>query len=70
MLKGGKQPIADTLRVTTGLGYVKGDNWTYELRYTGQKSRNTVSGEFERTDHILDLRIRTSIKLRDLGSNW
>jgi hypothetical protein len=70
MLKGGKQPIADTLRVTTGLGYVKGDNWTYELRYTGQKSRNTVSGEFEKTDHILDLRIRTSIRLRELGRNW
>ncbi|MCZ6739594.1 MAG: hypothetical protein O7C01_07460 [Actinobacteria bacterium] len=45
-------------------------NWTWELRYTGQKSRNTVSGEFQRTDHIFDVRIRTAMRIRDLGRDW
>ena len=62
--------FAAQARVTTGLGYVFGDNWALELRYTAQRSRDTVLDRFTTTDHILDLRIRTTLRFRDLGTPW
>ncbi len=58
--------FAARLRLTAGLGYVFSKNWTLEFRYTAQKSRDTVTGSFATNDHILDLRIRTAVRIRDL----
>lgn len=65
---GGDAPelFAARLRLTTGLGYVLSDNWTFELRYTAQRSRGTVAERFATTDHIFDLRIRTAVRIRDM----
>jgi hypothetical protein len=65
---GGDSPdyFAERLRLSIGLGHVLSDNWTLEFRYTAQKSRDTVVGRFQTTDHILDLRIRTAVRLRDM----
>ena len=59
--------FAARLRLTVGLGYVISGNWTLELRYTAQKSRDTVLDRFTTTDHIFDLRVRTALRIRDLG---
>jgi len=58
--------FAERLRLTTGLGHVLSDRWTLEFRYTAQKSFDTVQGRFETTDHVLDLRIRTAVRIKDL----
>lgn len=65
---GGDTPefFAARLRLTAGLGYVISGNWTLELRYTAQKSRDTVLDRFTTTDHIFDLRIRTAVRIRDM----
>jgi hypothetical protein len=59
--------FAARLRLSTGLGYVLSNNWTLEFRYTAQKSRDTVEDRFTTTDHIFDFRLRTTIRIRDLG---
>ena len=59
--------FAARLRLSTGLGYVLSKNWTLEFRYTAQKSRDTVEDQFTTTDHIFDFRVRTSVRIRDLG---
>ncbi len=53
-----------------GLGYVVNKHWELELRYTVQRARDTALEQFTTTDHILDFRIRTNLRLRDLGSLW
>ena len=65
-----EEPFAARARVTAGLGYVIGKNWAVELRYTGQRTRDTLTDTFETTDHILDLRIRTTLRIRDLSMPW
>ena len=69
---GGDVPefFAARVRLTTGLGIVVSPNWTLELRYTGQRSRDAVSDTFTTTDHIFDLRIRTAVRIRELGLFW
>ena len=59
--------FAARLRLSTGLGYVINKNWTLEFRYTAQKSRDNVEDRFDTTDHIFDLRVRTTVRIRDLG---
>jgi hypothetical protein len=62
--------FAARLRLTTGLGYVVSPNWTLEFRYTAQRSRDEVSNIFTTTDHIFDFRIRTALRIRELGLFW
>lgn len=59
--------FAARVRLSTGLGYVLSKNWTLEFRYTAQRSRDTVVDRFTTTDHIFDFRIRTTVRIRDLG---
>ncbi len=58
------------MRITAGLGWVASNNWSFELRYTAQRSRDTILDRFSTTDHIIDLRIRTTIRIQDLGAPW
>ena len=62
--------FAARIRLTAGLGYVVSPNWTLELRYTGQRSRDSVAGVFTTTDHIFDFRVRTALRIRELGVFW
>lgn len=62
--------FAARARLTTGLGYVLGDNWSLEFRYTLQKARDTTVNRFSTTDHIFDLRIRTTLRIRNLSTPW
>ena len=62
--------FAARVRLTTGLGHVLSRNWTLEFRYTAQKSRDMVLHRFSTTDHIFDLRIRTSVRIRDMSLPW
>jgi hypothetical protein len=65
---GGEAPdyFAERIRLSIGVGRVFSDKWRLEFRYTAQKSRDTVESRFETTDHILDLRLRTAVPLRNL----
>ncbi len=58
--------FAERIRLSVGVGHVFSDKWRLEFRYTAQKSRDTVESRFETTDHILDLRLRTAVPLRNL----
>ncbi len=62
--------LATRVRLGTGLGYVLSDNWALEFRYMVQRSRDTILDQFTITDHIIDLRIRTTLRIRDLGTPW
>lgn len=65
---GGDSPdyFAERLRLSIGVGHVLSKNWTLEFRYTAQKARDTVLNRFMTTDHILDIRIRTGVRIRDM----
>jgi len=58
--------FSERARATVGLGYVLSQTWSFELRYTRQSSRSTRTAEYRSTDNIIDLRFRTSIRIRDL----
>ena len=62
--------FAADARLTAGLGYVLSQHWGLEFRYTAQKSRDTVLDEFSTTDHILDFRIRSAVRIRDINTPW
>ena len=62
--------FAARARSSAGLAYVLSDNWSLEFRYTAQRSHDTILNRFTTTDHIFDLRIRTTLRLRDLGTPW
>ena len=53
-------------RVTAGLGWVTASKWILELRYIRQDSRDSISGQLEITDKIVEFRVRTSVRIRDL----
>jgi hypothetical protein len=58
--------FAETSRFSAGVGYVMNEKWTIDLRYTRQSSRETILDEFDTTGHIIDLSVRTSIRIKDL----
>ena len=58
--------FSEQARVTAGLGYVLNKTWSVELRYTRQRSRDTITDDVRTTDNIIELRFRTSIRIRDL----
>ena len=58
--------FSEQARVTAGLGYVLNEIWSVELRYTRQRSRDTITDDVHTTDNIIEMRFRTSIRIRDL----
>ena len=62
--------FAARLRLSLGVGYEFNEDWRLEVRYTAQKSRDTITDVFSTTDHILDVRLRTSHRIRDLVRFW
>ncbi len=58
--------FASKSRLTVGLGYMFNKTWTMELRYVWQKQRDTVGANFETDGNIVDLRIKTTVRIRDV----
>ena len=69
---GGETPelFAAQARLTAGVGYLFTEHWGLELRYTIQRSRDTILDELRTTDHVLDVRVRTSFRMKDPAEPW
>ena len=52
-------------RVTTGLGYQFSKDWATELRYTWQESRSQANDDFTLDDNVIELRIKSTIRILD-----
>jgi hypothetical protein len=61
--------FAETISLSAGIGYVLSEQWTLDLRYTRQGSRDTVLDRFETTDHVIELSVQTTIRIEDLLKN-
>lgn len=57
--------FADRERLTAGLGYQFSSDWAAELRYVWQESRAAVTDDFSRDDSIIELRVKSTIRIRD-----
>ncbi len=58
--------VSDRNRFSIGLGWLTTKNWTVEARYTHQENRDTaVSGDFRLTDRIVELRVKTTLRILD-----
>ena len=53
-------------RFTAGLGYVFDKSWTLELRYAQLRMRDTIGADLQRTDHFIELRVKSSFRIVDL----
>jgi hypothetical protein len=53
-------PTAETFnsrwRVRIGPGYRLNRGWRFELLYMFEETRNTLEGDFERSNNVIDLR--------------
>lgn len=58
--------VSDRNRVSIGLGWLTSKKWAVEARYTYQENRDTaVSGDFRLTDRIVELRVKTTLRILD-----
>jgi len=48
------------------LGWMTPSKWTLEIRYTRQDIKDIMTGNFRITDKILEFRVKSMIKIRDL----
>jgi hypothetical protein len=53
-------------RASVGLGYVINQTWTVDLRYHRQSSRSTIEDEFKTSGDVVDISVKTSVRIRDL----
>jgi hypothetical protein len=58
--------FTDRNRFSAGLGYVTPSKWTLELRFTRQEIKDTVTGDYQFTDKIVEFRVKTYARSRDL----
>lgn len=65
-VNGDQDPFSNKARLSFGLGYMLNKIWTVELRYAWQEQRDTTDGDnFEVDGHIIDLRLKTTVHIRD-----
>jgi len=57
--------FADKARYSAGLGYVFNKTWTGELSYSLQQSRDSVGADVQFDDNIIQLKIKTTVRIRD-----
>jgi hypothetical protein len=57
--------FADKATVAAGLGFQINKGWAVELRYSWQESRATVDGGFTRDDDIIELRVKSTVRIID-----
>jgi len=53
-------------RFTAGLGYVFNKAWTGEVRYARLRMRDTIDADYNTTDHIIEVRVKSSFRIGDL----
>ena len=49
---------AEKARGKVGLGYVFSEHWRGELGYMAQLARNTITEDVDRTDYVLEFKVR------------
>jgi hypothetical protein len=49
-----------------GIGYIVNKTWTVDLRYHWQDSRATIEESFDTSGDVIDIMVRTSVRIRDL----
>lgn len=52
-------------KVSAGLGFQFNKDWAVEARYLWQESRGTINEEFSLDDDIIELRIKSTIRIVD-----
>lgn len=57
---------AQQARYSAGIGYVFNKQWTLELRYARQQSRNTIDESLQLTQQFIELRLKSSFRIVDL----
>ena len=57
--------VSDRNRFSIGLGWLTTTKWTLELRYSSQENRDTATGNFRLTDEIVEIRVKTTLRIRD-----
>ena len=58
--------FAKQARYTAGVGYVFSKSWTIELRFAQQRLRDTIDADIRVTDHLVQLRVKSSFRIADL----
>ncbi len=54
-------------RLSVGLGYVINKTWTVDLRYHREGSRTTTEEDFGVSSNVIDIMVKTSVRIRDLA---
>ncbi len=54
------------IRFTVGIGYVFTKDWSAELRYAWQQSRDTIDQDLQLGKHYIEFRVSTAIRIKDL----
>jgi hypothetical protein len=53
-------------RLSVGLGYVFNQTWTVELGFHREGARTTGEEDFKVSGNVIDIRFKTSVRIRDL----
>jgi len=54
------------LRFTVGIGYVFSTDWSAELHYAWQLSRDTIDQDLQLGKHFIEFRVATAVRIKDL----
>jgi len=57
--------VSDRNRCSISLGWLTTRKWTLELRYSCPENRDTATGDFRLTDEIVEVRVNTTLRIRD-----
>lgn len=57
--------FADRERATVGVGWQLSKFWATELRYVWQESRSGVDGAYSRDDNVIELRVKSTVRILD-----
>ena len=57
--------VSDRNQFSIGLGWLTTKSWTLEARYTFQNSRDSATSDFHFMARIVELRVRTTLRIRD-----
>jgi hypothetical protein len=57
--------VSDRNRFSLGLGWLTSKKWTVEALYTYQQSRDNADSDFRLSDRIVELRVKTTLRVLD-----
>jgi hypothetical protein len=61
-----RDPFSDHERITVGIGYVINPRWRLEMRYSREYRRDLPGEMFDANGDILDIRVKTTVRVLDL----